>query len=41
MCEVTRAQTGGAGTQSIRYDIFAQVDFILYLSADGTMSTRV
>jgi hypothetical protein len=41
MCEVTRAQTGGGGTQSIRYDIFAQVDFILYLSADGTMSTRV
>ena len=42
MCEVTRADTtGGDGTHSIRYDIFAQVDFILYLSADGTMSTRV
>ena len=42
MCEVTRANpTGGEGNQSIRYDIFAQVDFILYLSADGTMSTRV
>ena len=41
MCEVTRVATGGNGTQSIRYDIFAQVDFILYLSADGTMSTRV
>ena len=42
MCEVSRTnQTGGDGNQSIRYDIFAQVDFILYLSADGTMSTRV
>ena len=43
MCEISRKlQTGGAGgNQSIRYDIFAQVDFILYLSADGTMSTRV
>jgi hypothetical protein len=44
MCEITRKATVDADaghTSNVRYDIFAQVDFILYLSADGTMSTRV
>jgi hypothetical protein len=44
MCEITRKATlnpDAGHTSNVRYDIFAQVDFILYLSADGTMSTRV
>ena len=43
ICEVKRdaIADNGAAITSIRYDIFAQCDFILYLSADGTMSTRI
>ena len=47
ICEVTRgviqntANNADHTSHSIRYDIWAQCDFILYLSADGTMSTRI
>ena len=52
MCEVKReriheanagndASDGESTSGTIRYDIFAQADFILHLTADGQMSTRV
>ena len=52
MCEVKRtrihvanggdnASAGESTSGTIRYDIFAQADFILHLTADGQMSTRV
>ena len=43
--ELTRTamvDTGGAVTDTeIRYDIFAQTDMIIYLTADGQLSTQV
>jgi hypothetical protein len=32
---------GDAAAEPIRYDVFAQADFLLYLTADGQMSTQV
>ena len=32
---------GTAAVEPIRYDVFAQADFLLYLTADGQMSTQV
>ena len=45
VCEITRGVMTEDGTAEadtrIRYDIFAETDMIIYLTADGQMSTRI
>lgn len=45
VCEITRGVMTTDGTAEadtrIRYDIFAETDMIIYLTADGQMSTRI
>ena len=44
-CEINREiitrDGGDVVTSQVRYDIFAQTDMIIYLTADGQLSTRV
>eukprot|EP01050_Picozoa_sp_SAG11_P016460 SAG11_NODE_2250_length_3633_cov_129.866440_2_plen_488_part_00 len=41
-CEIHRDSTGGGlGGARIRYDIFAQTDMIIYISANGEISTTI
>eukprot|EP01051_Picozoa_sp_SAG22_P008147 SAG22_NODE_606_length_8615_cov_6.190348_1_plen_90_part_00 len=40
VCEVKRSAVTGLDGE-IRYDIFAQTDMIIYLTADGQLSTRI
>eukprot|EP01051_Picozoa_sp_SAG22_P033254 SAG22_NODE_14478_length_373_cov_2.514599_2_plen_80_part_00 len=41
VCEVKRTAVTNLGSEQIRYDIFAQTDMIIYLTADGQLSTRI
>ena len=45
VCEISRGQMQSVlntpADCRIRYDIFAETDMIIYLTADGQMSTRI
>eukprot|EP01051_Picozoa_sp_SAG22_P013636 SAG22_NODE_1551_length_4144_cov_9.739431_2_plen_162_part_00 len=41
VCEVARTAVTNLAAEQIRYDIFAQTDMIIYLTADGQLSTRI
>eukprot|EP01050_Picozoa_sp_SAG11_P018138 SAG11_NODE_2697_length_3079_cov_231.148322_1_plen_72_part_10 len=41
-CEIKRSSAGaGLAAERIRYDIFAQTDMIIYISANGEISTTI
>ena len=41
IAEIKRDAITGDAPSDIRYDIFSQTDMIIYLTADGQMSTRI